>query len=151
MPEEEAGGGRCTTPCQWQKELSVTDPREDPPKNHRKESSITAPTGQDEYGPCYKKPTIPATQPVRNGHHPRLLTSLQQTSAQNTPPNFLLLLRKIMFLSFLCWSCLWFCCGLLVPDCNSPPFLNKLIFACQVTGSFHFKVNITPVISFGSC
>lgn len=39
------------------------------------------------------------------------------------------LLSKRMFFSFVLHTCLWFCCSLLVPDCNSLLLLNKIYSA----------------------
>lgn len=46
----------------------------------------------------------------------------------NCLPNLPPFLYKRTYYSFVLWTCLWFCCSLLVQDCNSFLFPNKPIF-----------------------
>lgn len=46
---------------------------------------------------------------------------------KTSPPNFLLFLCKVTILSFVCWTCLYFCYSLLVLSYNSLLFLHKPI------------------------
>lgn len=117
----------------------------------RKESSIAAPRGKKKHVQYIASSTRnqPPLQLSPSGIGITLDSSVQRTFLPNTP-NFLLPLHKIMFLSFVSWTCLCFCCSLLVPDCNSLVFLNKPIFACKITGSFLVKINIMIVFSIGS-
>ena len=48
-------------------------------------------------------------QPMRNCHHPELMLSSDQLLFKAASPNFLLSFfpYKVMFLSFVCWTCLW--------------------------------------------
>lgn len=55
--------------------------------------------------------------------------------------NFLLLLHKTTFLSFVSWICLWFCHGLLVLNCNVLLFLNKFTSTGKITTCLIFKIN----------
>lgn len=104
-----------TTVCQLQDAVSLTDSSRRITKGG-KDHQLPAPAGQDgyliSYGLCSTK----------------------------SPPTFFLLAGKIMFLSFVCWACLWFYCSLLVPNCSSLLFLNQPIFAGKIT-DFWFKVN----------
>lgn len=50
-------------------------------------------------------------------------------------------LYKRAFFSCVLWTCLRFCCSLLVLGYNSLLFLNKSIFTGIITDSFIFKVN----------
>ena len=72
-------------------------------KNHQ----LQAPTGKDVHCISYKKLTTPAAQPMRNHYHPELSHFLSALSFKTTPPDFFLFLYKIMFISFVCWPCLW--------------------------------------------
>ena len=67
--------------------------------NYRKSRRLQAPTRKDVRFVSYKKSTTPATQPMRNHHHPDSLfpTGL---SFKTTLPNFLLFLYKITVLGF---------------------------------------------------
>lgn len=58
-----------------------------------------------------------------------------KTTPQDIPP-----LHKIGFLSFACWTFLWFCCSFYVPN-GSSRFPNKPIFCWQNDCCFIFKVN----------
>lgn len=93
-----------TTWCQLQEELSITDPNWG--VIHRKESSVTHPTGKDAHG----LPTgnlLPQqlsqweTVITLNSH----FSPMAFCSKQPLPTCFFL--YKITFLSMVCWTCLW--------------------------------------------
>lgn len=67
-----------------------------------------------------------------------LLAFLQCTFVQNNPSNFLLLLQKIIFFSFVWWTCKWFCSSSLVADYNY--FQRNPSLAGKITASFIFKI-----------
>lgn len=89
--------------------------------------------------PC-KKWILPATQPMRNCHHSELLLFSIGLLSKTTPLNFLILLHKITFLSFVglaygfIIACLSWTAILLLP--------NKTIFAGKTNDCFIFKVNV---------
>lgn len=59
---------------------------------------------------------------------------------KTTPPNFLLLLLKIIIFSFVYWICLWLYCSFLVLNyMQFSVFLNKPAFAGEITDCF--KIN----------
>ena len=74
-------------------------------------------TGRDVHCICNKKSTILATQPVRNHHHRELSTN--GLLFKIIPPNLLLFLYKIVFLSLLAGLASGFFYSSLVLNCNS--------------------------------
>lgn len=100
-----------------------------PPGNHQ----LQAPTRKDVHRISCKKLTTPATQPVRNHYGPELLLFTNRLLFNITPANFLL--HKMTFVSFVRPAC-GFWHSLLMPDCNSLPFPNKLLFAGKIHGLF---------------
>ena len=114
--------------------MSVTDP-------DRRQSSIIAapPPHRDRWvRHLLRETATPATQPPRTYHrHDLLHFSGGLGSKQPSPSPF----QKALSLSFVCWTCLWFCHGLRVPDSRSLLFLKKPTFADQRTHGFIFKVD----------
>lgn len=93
---------------------------------------LQAPTGKDVHGISYKKLTTPTTQPVRNHYGPELLLFTNRLLFKITPANFLL--HKIKFFFVRPADGFWH--SLLIPDCDSLPFPNKLLFAGKIHGLF---------------
>lgn len=105
---------------------------------NRKESTtgknqLQDPTGKSVHCISSNKSTISTTQPMTNRHHLELLLFSNGTDIQNN-------LHKIVFLSFACWTFLWFCCSFYVPN-GSFQLPNKPIFCWQNDCCFIFKVN----------
>ena len=88
--------------------------------------------------------TTAATQPMRNYQLPQLLLFSNRLLFKTTPSNFLL--HKIMYLPFVCWTCLGFCLRWLVPNCNSLLFLKKPTFAGKITGWLFLRLTRTTEI-----
>ena len=95
---------------------------------HGAESWITGPNKENWTAPHTKKSTTATIQPMRNHLHLELLL-FSKGLWFRTSPNFLFLLHKIAFLSFVWRTCLWFCHSLHVLNCSSLLFPNKPIFA----------------------
>ena len=85
----------------------ITDP-------HRKKCPSPTRTGrnwwnywllQQEEG---RFPSLRATQPMTNHHHPERSLSSSGLSFKTISSHCLLFLYRVMFLSFACWTCLWF-------------------------------------------
>lgn len=102
--------------------LSVSDR----PKRiiHKKESSIT---GHGERCTLHLLQEIqyPCNAVKEKPHHPKLLLFSNGFSFKTIPPNFLPLLSKITFLSFVCWTCLSFSHSLHNLKCHFLLFPNK--------------------------
>lgn len=115
-------------------------------KNHQQERIINYRPQQEKkyiYFIFYKKHITPETQPMRNHHLPKrsLFSDGLFFFFKTTSPCFLLFLHKIMFLSFVIWTCSGFCYRALIWNFNSLLSLNKPLFAGKIVAYFIFKVN----------
>ena len=72
---------------------------------NRKTLSVTGLDRNDVHCVSWRKLATPAAKPI-TCHHPEFLLFSNGLSFKTTPPNFLLFLYKIMFLFFVCWTCL---------------------------------------------
>lgn len=81
------------------------------------------------------------TQPMRSQHHPELLLSSNYLLLITAPPNFLLLLYKITFPSFVLGICLWFPIVGMSRIEILLLFLNKLIFCWWNNWLFFFEID----------
>lgn len=128
MGSQEARRESHTTPYHLQEDLSTTDSELNHPQQSRTVSYKTPcspPAKMNIASPARNCPSKPMT----NSHHPKPFFS-DRLSFKTTSPNFLFL--KIMFLSFVCWTCLSFPRNVHVPNYNSLLFPNYPIFAGKV-------------------
>lgn len=93
---------------------------------HKKESSITG------HGERCTLHLLQEIQYLGNSvkekpHHPELLLFSNGFSFKTTLPNFLPVLYKITFLSFVCWMCLRFSHSLHILKCHFLLFPNKTV------------------------
>lgn len=115
--------------------------------------SITGPTGRSllyyPEGGRFSAPPTATAQAMREDWHnssnekPQYMEHpvySRRHFAWNSSPNSALS-SVIVFLSFALQTCLWLCHKLLVPNCNSLPFLNKSIFSGKITDNFILKLN----------
>lgn len=91
-------------------------------------------TQEEETGPCER-----TLQYHLNRRPQTLVDFLFVTALPASPPSSVLCIKQWSSLLFWVGTCPWLCHRLLVSDCNSLLFLNKLMFAGKITGSF--KVN----------
>lgn len=113
-------------------------------KNHQQERIINyRPQQEKKYVHCifYKKPITPETQPMRNHHLPKYSLFSDGFLFKTTSPCSLLFLHKVMFLSFVIWTCFGFCYRGLIWNCNSLLSINKPLFAGKIVAYFISKVN----------
>ena len=118
-------------------EVSLPGPAEDSTGDKHQ---LQTPAGKDVVH-CLscKQSTALAIQPRKSHQHYKRLRFSRGPSSKE--PDFLHLLHKITFLSFVCWTCLWFCQSLFPANGNSLLLPNKFAFAKKRIHCFISKIH----------
>lgn len=123
----------------YRENCQLQTPTEEFSTGEKKKKQLQDLTGKDAHCVSHMESTTHATWPMRNHYHPLVSLFSKGLSFQTSPPNFLLLLHQVTFLSFGCWTCLWFCFTLIILNCKSA-IPKETHFAGK---NNYFKVSMT--------